>query len=165
MAIKKSDLYASLWASCDELRGGMDASQYKDDVLFMLFIKYISDKCANSIDFAPSVGDSVILRLTEGDPAFFGYLLNTPAVARKKASLGQGDAVVHIRAAALGGIEVLVPPDGEEQTAVATVLSDMDAELADLSARLAKTRAIKQGMMQELLTGRTRLLDLEVTTA
>jgi type I restriction enzyme M protein len=43
MAIKKSDLYSSLWASCDELRGGMDASQYKDYVLFMLFIKYVSD--------------------------------------------------------------------------------------------------------------------------
>ncbi len=55
MAIKKSDLYASLWASCDELRGGMDASQYKDYVLFMLFIKYISDKYATSADFAPPV--------------------------------------------------------------------------------------------------------------
>ena len=47
MAIKKSELYSSLWASCDELRGGMDASQYKDCVLFMLFIKYISDKYAD----------------------------------------------------------------------------------------------------------------------
>ena len=47
MAIKKSDLYSSLWASCDELRGGMDASQYKDYVLFMLFIKYVSDKYAD----------------------------------------------------------------------------------------------------------------------
>lgn len=46
MAIKKSDLYSSLWASCDELRGGMDASQYKDYVLVMLFIKYVSDKYA-----------------------------------------------------------------------------------------------------------------------
>ena len=55
MAIKKSDLYSSLWASCDELRGGMDASQYKDYVLFMLFIKYISDKYGNSDDFAPQV--------------------------------------------------------------------------------------------------------------
>ena len=44
MAIKKSALYSSLWASCDELRGGMDASQYKDYVLTMLFIKYVSDK-------------------------------------------------------------------------------------------------------------------------
>src|SRR5438552_2180229 len=55
MAIKKSDLYSSLWASCDELRGGMDASQYKDYVLFMLFIKYISDKYGKSDDFAPPV--------------------------------------------------------------------------------------------------------------
>ena len=46
MAIKKSELYSSLWASCDELRGGMDASEYKDYVLLMLFIKYVSDKYA-----------------------------------------------------------------------------------------------------------------------
>jgi type I restriction enzyme M protein len=52
MAIKKSDLYSSLWASCDELRGGMDASQYKDYVLVLLFIKYISDKYAGQ-PFAP----------------------------------------------------------------------------------------------------------------
>jgi len=55
MAIKKSELYSSLWASCDELRGGMDASQYKDYVLFMLFIKYVSDKYGNSDDFAPPI--------------------------------------------------------------------------------------------------------------
>ena len=55
MTIKKSDLYSSLWASCDELRGGMDASQYKDYVLFMLFIKYISDKYANYDGFEPPV--------------------------------------------------------------------------------------------------------------
>ncbi|WP_372391423.1 N-6 DNA methylase [Xanthomonas sp. NCPPB 3582] len=53
--VKKSDLYSSIWASCDELRGGMDASQYKDYVLFMLFIKYISDKYGNSDEFAPPV--------------------------------------------------------------------------------------------------------------
>ena len=50
MAIKKSELYSSLWASCDELRGGMDASQYKDYVLSMLFVKYISDKYAGDSD-------------------------------------------------------------------------------------------------------------------
>ena len=46
MAIKKSELYSSLWSSCDELRGGMDASQYKDYVLTLLFMKYVSDKYA-----------------------------------------------------------------------------------------------------------------------
>ena len=54
MAIKKSELYSSLWQSCDELRGGMDASQYKDYVLVMLFVKYISDKYAG-VPFAPIV--------------------------------------------------------------------------------------------------------------
>src|SRR5690606_8031440 len=44
-----------LWASCDELRGGMDASQYKDYVLFMLFIKYVSDKYANSDALEPPI--------------------------------------------------------------------------------------------------------------
>src|SRR5947208_1284654 len=52
MALKKSELYASLWSSCDELRGGMDASQYKDYVLVLLFIKYISDKYAGQ-PYAP----------------------------------------------------------------------------------------------------------------
>src|SRR5215212_576383 len=46
MALKKSEIYSSLWASCDALRGGMDASQYKDYVLVLLFVKYVSDKYA-----------------------------------------------------------------------------------------------------------------------
>jgi type I restriction enzyme M protein len=50
MAIKKSELYGSLWKSCDELRGGMDASQYKDYVLVLLFVKYVSDKYAGQPD-------------------------------------------------------------------------------------------------------------------
>jgi type I restriction enzyme M protein len=52
MAIKKSELYSSLWSSCDELRGGMDASQYKDYVLVLLFVKYISDKYAG-VPYSP----------------------------------------------------------------------------------------------------------------
>src|SRR5258708_39578404 len=52
MALKKSELYSSLWATRDELRGGMDASQYKDYVLVLLFIKYVSDKYAGQ-PYAP----------------------------------------------------------------------------------------------------------------
>jgi type I restriction enzyme M protein len=84
MAIKKSDLYSSLWASCDELRSGMDASQYKDYVLFMLFIKYVSDKYGDSDDFAPPVTipkgasfkDMVALK---GDPDI-GNKINTEVI-------------------------------------------------------------------------------------
>ncbi len=55
MAIKKSELYGTLWKSCDELRGGMDASQYKDYVLVMLFLKYISDKSKNDKYFSVEI--------------------------------------------------------------------------------------------------------------
>ena len=59
MALKKSDLYSSLWKSADELRGGMDASQYKDYVLTLLFVKYVSDKAKtdpNSLIDVPAGG-------------------------------------------------------------------------------------------------------------
>ncbi|WP_394991648.1 type I restriction-modification system subunit M N-terminal domain-containing protein [Emticicia sp.] len=52
MAIKKSELYSSLWAGCDELRGSMDANQYKDYVLVLLFMKYVSDKGCALVDIS-----------------------------------------------------------------------------------------------------------------
>lgn len=83
MAIKKSELYSSLWASCDELRGGMDASQYKDYVLVMLFIKYISDKWAGK-PYAPitipdgsSFKDMIALKGT----ADIGDMINKKIIA------------------------------------------------------------------------------------
>lgn len=57
MPIKKSELYTSLWSSCDQLRGGMDASQYKDYVLVLLFVKYVSDKYAGQPDALIEVPD------------------------------------------------------------------------------------------------------------
>jgi type I restriction enzyme M protein len=70
VALKKSEIYSSLWSSCDALRGGMDASQYKDYVLVLLFIKYVSDKFAG-VPFAPitippgaSFKDMVVLKGT-----------------------------------------------------------------------------------------------------
>jgi len=85
MALKKSDLYSSIWASCDELRGGMDASQYKDYVLTLLFIKYVSDKYADYDGFEPpivippraSFKDMVALK---GNPNI-GELINTQIIA------------------------------------------------------------------------------------
>jgi type I restriction enzyme S subunit len=102
-------------------------------------------------------GDIVILRPSNADSVFLGYALNAPSVSREKANRGQGDAVVHISATALSDVRLAVPGRGE-QSAIAAVLSDMDAELAALEARRDKTRALKQGMMQELLTGRIRLV-------
>jgi type I restriction enzyme M protein len=70
MAIKKSELYSSLWKSCDELRGGMDASQYKDYVLVLLFVKYVSDKYAgqpNALIEVPKGGSFADMVALKGD--------------------------------------------------------------------------------------------------
>jgi len=102
-------------------------------------------------------GDIVIFRPVDQDSKFLGYLMNQSNAAKQKARMGQGDAVVHISASNLARLELHLPAQ-REQTAIAEVLSDMDAELAALEQRRDKTRALKQGMMQELLTGRTRLV-------
>lgn len=88
---------------------------------------------------------------------FLGYYLNTESVNRQKAGKGQGDAVVHISSNALADIDIFLP-DAETQVHTAKVLSDMDAEIASLETKLAKARQVKEGMMQDLLTGKVRLV-------
>jgi type I restriction enzyme M protein len=70
MALKKSDLYRSLWQSCDELRGGMDATQYKDYILTLLFVKYVTDKAKsdpNSLIDVPARGSFDDMVALKGD--------------------------------------------------------------------------------------------------
>jgi type I restriction enzyme S subunit len=116
-------------------------------------------KCAAFVggEEAYAGGDIVILRPYDGDSVFLGYLLNSTSVNRQKASRGQGDAVVHISSSALAAIRCRLPGP-PEQTAIATALSDMDAEIAALEARREKTLDLQHAMMQELLTGKTRLV-------
>src|SRR5208337_1703045 len=102
-------------------------------------------------------GDIVICSPSGQDSLYLGYLMNHTSISSQKARMGQGDAVVHISARNLAELKLNLPKLAE-QTAIAGVLSDMDAELAALEQRLAKTRDLKQGMMRELLTGRTRLV-------
>jgi len=102
-------------------------------------------------------GDIVILRQKSADPMFLGYLLNTERINHQKASRGQGDAVVHISASALADIDLRLPTRSEQKE-ISTVLSDMDAEIEALEQKLAKAHAVKQGMMQQLLTGQVRLI-------
>ncbi|MCC6497023.1 MAG: restriction endonuclease subunit S [Propionibacteriaceae bacterium] len=103
-------------------------------------------------------GDINIVRKrgNEYDPAFLANQLS--AVRRRDiAALAQGITIYHLYARDLGTLTVSLP-SLPEQTAIAEVLTDMDAELAALEARREKTRALKQAMMQELLTGRIRLV-------
>ena len=101
-------------------------------------------------------GDIVVLTPACQDPLYLGYLLNHSTVTMQKARMAQGDAVVHISATNLARVQISLPPV-REQTAIAGVLSDMDSEIAALERRRDKTREIKRGMLQQLLTGRIRL--------
>ncbi|MNR28923.1 hypothetical protein D3C85_1462720 [compost metagenome] len=88
---------------------------------------------------------------------FKAYLQSIPIFRQHLRRLVAGTKVYATNRAHIASAELTLP-DVQEQTAIATVLSDMDSELAALEARLAKTRALKQAMMSELLTGKTRLL-------
>ena len=110
MAIKKSDLYSHLWQSCDELRGGMDASQYKDYVLVLLFIKYVSDKYAGqeygqievpegssfkdlvALKGNPGIGDLINKKIVT--PLFEANGLSDPPDFADPNKLGGGDEMV-----------------------------------------------------------------------
>jgi type I restriction enzyme S subunit len=111
------------------------------------------DEIAKCVAFVDKVeayagGDIIILRPDD---------LNTTPINRQKASRGQGEAVVHISGTALSDIQGKFPARSE-QAAIAAVLYDMDAELAAIADRRHKLHAVQQGMMQELLTGRIRLV-------
>src|SRR5215510_13423649 len=77
MAVKKSELYSSLWKSCDKLRGGMDASQYKDYILTLLFVKYVSDKAKadkTSLIDVPAGGSFDDMVVLKGDKEIGGKI-------------------------------------------------------------------------------------------
>lgn len=93
----------------------------------------------------------------EADGLFMAYYFRSSEGRELMKSLSQGAIRYNLSKTAL--LKVAFPvPSFREQVAIAQVLSDMDAELAALEQRREKTRALKQGMMQELLTGRTRLV-------
>ncbi len=101
-----------------------------------------------------------VIRPKEGGfaPEFFFYLLRSRAFEEFLDELSAGSTINHLYQKDFVGFSYLLPPSIEEQTAIAAVLRDMDAEITALETRRAKTRDIKLGMMQELLTGRTRLV-------
>ena len=116
-------------------------------------------KCAAFLgsEVAYAGGDLIILSPRNGyDSKFLAFELNAPFCALQKASAGQGDAVVHIRRESLENLIVVIPPLAE-QKAIAEALSDVDALIAAQEELIEKKRAIKQGAMQELLTGKKRL--------
>lgn len=100
-----------------------------------------------------------VFRCHDNDQAaFVGHLLNSGAYKQKLDDILTGSAINNLNVSDIEDMRFLIPPTLAEQKAIAKVLGDMDEEIAALEAELAKTRQLKQGMMQELLTGKTRLI-------
>jgi len=91
------------------------------------------------------------------DSLFLAYMQYSKMLLSQKANLGQGYTVVHIYTEHIKSLKAPIPPTKPEQTAIATVLSDTDALIEHLEKLIAKKKAIKQGTMQQLLTGKKRL--------
>lgn len=102
-------------------------------------------------------GDTIIYTNHDFEPRFLGYVLNSPAIVRQKMTLATGTTIIHIHDKQLRML-ITPHPDYEEQIAIADSLSEMELELDSLTTEITKLRDIKQGMMQELLTGRIRLV-------
>ncbi|MFM2036465.1 MAG: type restriction modification specificity domain protein [Pseudomonadota bacterium] len=114
-------------------------------------------ECAiNAVPMTTNQGFKNFVPFANVDAEFLYYLLLTQKT--RFVGLCSGSTFLEIGKTQLRGFAVSLPLSKAEQTAIATVLSDMDSDLATLESRLTKTRELKQGMMQELLTGRTRLV-------
>ena len=92
----------------------------------------------------------------QANQLFVYYVLSS--IESEWSKRGQTGSQMNLNTDLIKGTEVLFPPKIAEQTAIANVLSDMDAEITVLEAKLSKAHLIKHGMMQELLTGRIRLI-------
>ena len=122
--------------------------------LIMSICATVGRPIVNEIDVCIHDG-FVVFDDLQADKLFIYYMLKW--IEPDWSKHGQTGSQMNLNTGLITGTEISIPPLSE-QTAIATVLSDMDAELAALEQRLAKTRSLKQGMMQELLTGRTRLV-------
>jgi|SRR5579875_156545 len=136
-------------------RGIQNSRPVKSGSLIMSICATIGRPAITQIDVCIHDG-FVVFEQLKAELLFLYYALKRiePYWSRS----GQTGSQMNLNTNLIKGTEVLIPPTHEEQSAIAMVLSDMDAELSSIEQRLTKTRALKQAMMQELLTGRTRLI-------
>ena len=92
------------------------------------------------------------------DRDFLYYLLGSDAILQKFKTLAAGSGVQNLNKKLVADMELQIPSSLAEQHAIATILSDMDAEIAELEAKRDKYKKVRQGMMQQLLTGKIRLI-------
>jgi type I restriction enzyme S subunit len=143
--------HAKIYARCDVNIG---------DLLLTKDGANTGNAAINTIDEQISLLSSVaFLRFPQGrhEPSFFLYQILSPEGQKQIKEQMSGNAITRLTLKKIKALRFRVP-ERAEQAAIAAILSDMDAELTTLEAKRDKARAVKQGMMQELLTGRIRLI-------
>ena len=156
MAIKKSELYSMLWKSCDELRGGMDASQYKD---YVGLCKRVEVK--NSRNKKAIFGLLTILLREKNSVyknGFKGYLFLIQEVRKQLIELATGMKVYGVSKKNFGQYYYLFHQNLSKPP-LPKSLPSMDDEITQLEVERDKYKQIKAGMMQQLLTGKIRLVN------
>ena len=116
-------------------------------------------KCVAYIGNGKAYAGSDLIILTPNkkiSSLFYGFLLNTDMAVKQKASMAQGDSVVHISSESIGKVFIPVPTL-EEQKRIAQALSDVDAVISTTEKLIAKKKVLKQGTMQTLLSGKMRI--------
>ena len=137
---------------CGDLLFNGSSETPEEVAMCSLMTVAIDDLYLNSFCFGFRLKEKI-----QTDGLFLAYYMRGPSGRNLVKSLAQGSTRYNLSKSALLAAEMALP-EKQEQTAIAAVLSDMDTELSALESRLNKTRDLKQGMMQELLTGRTRLI-------
>jgi type I restriction enzyme S subunit len=132
----------------------------KNDILICVRngSRQLIGKCALIDDTTAGSAFGAFMSVLRSDSAKFLFYQFQSNRQKRQIDEVMGATINQITNKDMAAFKVIWPPTKSEQTAIAEMLSDMDAELAALEARRDKTRALKQGMMQELLTGRTRLV-------
>ncbi len=119
-------------------------------------------KCATFIDaqYGYAGGDIIIFRAKNSNPITLSYILNSDSVIRQKSNMGQGHSVVHIYPYQLEKLRFKLPPKVEQDT-IASILMDVDKEIELAKEKLADLQSQKRGLMQQLLTGKKRTINIE----
>ncbi|MCB9600826.1 MAG: restriction endonuclease subunit S [Sandaracinus sp.] len=141
-------------ASCSDDRGGASSSRGARE-------SACDTSRSKNVPSGETVGSRESERLVS--PAIWLWLATRCLQLTSTGHLSSGSTFDAVRGVDVTAFSIRMPPSVEEQRAIAAVLSDLDAALEALGAKLEKARAIKQGMMQELLTGRTRLVAAEAS--
>jgi type I restriction enzyme S subunit len=156
------DIQGKVSLTSEEIR---NYSAQKGDVFFTRTSETLEEIGISSVlleDLKNAVFSGFILRAratsNKVSLLFRKYCFNSYVVRKQIVSRGTYTTRALTNGRSLAKVKIPLPPTADEQVAIASILSDMDTEITELEAKLTKARKIKQGMMQELLTGRIRLV-------